>query len=126
MILEEAAKLLELKQLDADWAMIFGAKLIKVRWQFTDAEGQEVRLQLPFPGRTSLSFAEVRKVRPQSTRVRVCVCLLMCAYVVGDRGVHEGQVHFGWHREGGAQDREGRCRQAHVARDRKRRTLSAV
>lgn len=72
MILEEAAKLLELKQLDADWAMIFGAKLIKVRWQFTDADGQEVRLQLPFPSRTSLSFAEVRKVRPQSTRVCVC------------------------------------------------------
>lgn len=52
--------------------MIFGAKLIKVRWQFTDAEGQEVRLQLPFPGRTSLSFAEVRKVRLQSTCVRDC------------------------------------------------------
>lgn len=62
-ILEEAAKLLELKQLDPDWAVIFGPKTVKVRWQFVDADGQEVRLQCPFANRTSVSVAEVKKVR---------------------------------------------------------------
>lgn len=69
-ILEEAAKLLELKQLDEDWAVILGVKTVKVRWQFTDASGEEVRLQCPFKGRTSVSFAEAKKARVYLFSVR--------------------------------------------------------
>lgn len=65
--MEEAAKLLELKQLDADWAVIFGPKTVKVRWQFTEADGQDVRLQFQFANRTSVSVAEVKKVRSYDT-----------------------------------------------------------
>lgn len=59
-ILEEAAKLLELKQLDPVWEKTLGPKLLKIRWEITDDKNCTTRLQARFPDRTSVSAAEVK------------------------------------------------------------------
>lgn len=91
--------MLELKQLDPDWAVVLGPKTIKMRYAFTDADGEEVRLQVPFKNSTSITLEQVKHVRNfdwwKSSSLDLYLCNLtphVSPDTLGNPAKHRAQV----------------------------------